>query len=310
MSVPSLKSKVTCERPNFVSERISRIPGRPAISISIGRVTSFSDSSAASAGTSVLICTWTPVMSGTASIGKFSADHKPPASSATAANRTIARWRRENSRMRSIMASRIWRFVRRRRLDRVELKPGEQLDLLSGFECFAPRVEQCLDRFEVLLLQLDVSGNRHCAEPVMTVGQFRRLAKLVHGFGPPVAHLGQFCLIRQRRLDDATVKVALSPEGQCFSLRPPRFRCLDIAFVPIPQRQWQRDADADLLLAITRALLRIIRPDSERRVTLLTSQGNFEPLLLQFDPSHEQLEIVRSPPRRTRRFCWRQRTTA
>src|SRR6266567_2090211 len=48
MSAPSLKFKVTCERPNFVSDRISSIPGRPAISISIGRVTSFSDSSPAS----------------------------------------------------------------------------------------------------------------------------------------------------------------------------------------------------------------------------------------------------------------------
>src|SRR5436309_1465307 len=242
-------------------------------------------------------------MSGTASIGKFSADHKPTASSATAANRTIARWRRENSRMRSIMASRIRRFVRRRRLDRVELKPGEQLDLLPGFERFAPRVEQCLDRFEVLLLQFNVSGNRHCAEPVMTVGEFRRLAKLIHGFGPPLVHLRQFCLIRQRRLDDATIEVALSHKSKCFSLRPPRFRCLYIAFVPIPQRQRQRDADADLLLAVARALLRKIRANGERRIAILARKRNFEPLLLQFDASHLQLEVVRLRRRQSKVCC-------
>src|SRR5437867_4174943 len=190
MSVPSLKSKVTCERPNFVSERISSIPGRPAISISIGRVTSFSDSSAARADTLVLICTCTPVISGTASIGKFSADHKPPASTATAPSITNARWRRENSRMRGIMASRNRGFVRRR-LNRFDFQPREPLQFLPRFQRLAPRIEQRLDRFEVLLLQLDVSSNRHSAEPVVTVSQFRRLSEFVDGLGTPLAHLRQ-----------------------------------------------------------------------------------------------------------------------
>ena len=95
---------MTCDSPNFVNERISSIPGNPAISISIGRVTSFSDSSAASAGTSVLICTCTPVMSGTASIGKCVADQSPTPTKAIAANKIMPRCRRENSRILSIIA--------------------------------------------------------------------------------------------------------------------------------------------------------------------------------------------------------------
>src|SRR6266498_2034274 len=105
MSVPSVKLSVTCERPNLVSERISSMPGSPAISRSMTCVISFSDSSAASAETSVLICTCTPVMSGTASIGRCVADHKPTPSKATAPSKTMARWRSENSRMRAIMVS-------------------------------------------------------------------------------------------------------------------------------------------------------------------------------------------------------------
>src|SRR5262249_20081161 len=76
-----------------------------AISRSIGCVTSFSDSSAASAATSVLICTWIPVMSGTASTGKCSADHKPAPSSPSAPRKTKASCPNENSSMRLIMTS-------------------------------------------------------------------------------------------------------------------------------------------------------------------------------------------------------------
>ena len=60
---------VSCDRPDLVIERISVMPGTPAIERSIGTVTRCSTSSGASAATGVLTCTWMPVMSGTASSG-------------------------------------------------------------------------------------------------------------------------------------------------------------------------------------------------------------------------------------------------
>ncbi len=75
--MPSLKVIVTCERPNLESERSSTMSGRPAISLSMGKVTSFSTSSGASAGTAVLICTCGLVMSGTASMGSRSIAQMP-----------------------------------------------------------------------------------------------------------------------------------------------------------------------------------------------------------------------------------------
>src|SRR5438552_2982144 len=226
MSVPALKFRVTCERPNFVSERISTILGRPAISISIGRVTSFYDSSAGSAWATVLICTCTQVKSDTASIGKHRDDHTPPVATATAANETIARWRREKSRMRSIMASRVRGSVRRG-LNCVEVQPGEPLQFLARLQRLAPRVEQRLHGFEILLLQFDVSGDGNCAKPEMTVGQFRCFAKFLDGFRSPFTHLGEFGLIRQQLLDEAPVEVALRDIERSLSLFLPRLRCRD-----------------------------------------------------------------------------------
>src|SRR6266511_4206376 len=147
-------------------------------------------------------------MSGTASIGKCNADHRPPPSSATAASRTKARWRRENSRMRSIMLPFLF-FLRLTDLNGVEIQPRQPLQFLSGLQRLAPRIEQRLDRFQVLLLQLDVSGDGHRAEPVVTVGQLRCFAKLIDRFGPPFSYLGEVPLVRQRCLDDAPVEVAL-----------------------------------------------------------------------------------------------------
>ncbi len=69
----------------------------------MGRVTSFSDSSAASAETSVFTCTCTPVMSGTASMGKWNAAHRPAPSKPNAASSTSARWRSANSSMPSVI---------------------------------------------------------------------------------------------------------------------------------------------------------------------------------------------------------------
>src|SRR5262245_4294976 len=66
----------------------------------MGNVTSFSISSGASAGTCVLTCTWTLVMSGTASMGSRSADQTPMPTRTSVASATNVRWRTENSRRR------------------------------------------------------------------------------------------------------------------------------------------------------------------------------------------------------------------
>ena len=93
MSTPSRKVIVTCDSPNFDSERNSTMSGRPAISLSMGKVTSFSTSSGASAGTPVLICTCGFVMSGTASMGNRSAAHPPTPMRISVASSTAARCR-------------------------------------------------------------------------------------------------------------------------------------------------------------------------------------------------------------------------
>ncbi len=105
MSVPSSNTSVTCDKPKRDSERNSVKPAMPPISVSMGNVTSFSISSGASAGTCVLICTWTLVMSGTASIGSRNADHTPMPTRMNVAKNTNARWRTENSSKRASMFS-------------------------------------------------------------------------------------------------------------------------------------------------------------------------------------------------------------
>jgi hypothetical protein len=74
MSVPSSKTTVTTERPNFVSDRTSSSRGRPLIAVSTGNVTNCSTSSGARPGLSVSTWTCTVVMSGTASIGRCRAE--------------------------------------------------------------------------------------------------------------------------------------------------------------------------------------------------------------------------------------------
>ena len=91
MSEPSSNTIVTWERPYLESDRIWVMPGSPASSVSMGKVTSFSISSGASAGTSVLTCTWTLVMSGTASTGRRMADQRPTPIRIRVANRTRVR---------------------------------------------------------------------------------------------------------------------------------------------------------------------------------------------------------------------------
>lgn len=62
---------VTCDRPERDSERVCSSAGNPAIAVSIGKVMRCSVSSGENPAAPVLICTWTLVMSGTASIGSF-----------------------------------------------------------------------------------------------------------------------------------------------------------------------------------------------------------------------------------------------
>src|SRR6266496_4071022 len=97
-----------------------------------------------------------PVMSGTASIGKCSADHEPAASSATAPSRTIGRCLSENSRMLLIMLS---LFVAG--FNRAKIDAGQKPNLFSSFQCFTARIEERINRLQVLLLQLYVGRNRH-----------------------------------------------------------------------------------------------------------------------------------------------------
>jgi hypothetical protein len=69
-SVPSSKTTVTAERPKRETLRICSTPGSPLIDDSTGNVMVRSTSTGPSAGTLVRTCTWTLVMSGTASIGR------------------------------------------------------------------------------------------------------------------------------------------------------------------------------------------------------------------------------------------------
>ena len=67
--MPSSNTIVTAESPKRDTLRISSTPGRPLIDDSTGNVIVRSTSTGPSAGTFVSTCTWTLVMSGTASMG-------------------------------------------------------------------------------------------------------------------------------------------------------------------------------------------------------------------------------------------------
>ena len=77
MSVPSSKTIVTEEKPNWVIERTSLMRGMPFMAFSTGIVMNRSTSSGPSAGASVKAITCTLVMSGTASIGRLAANRPP-----------------------------------------------------------------------------------------------------------------------------------------------------------------------------------------------------------------------------------------
>src|SRR6185295_18647002 len=111
MSAWSSNTSVTCDRPKREMDRISTSPCNPCISVSMGKVICFSISSAASAAMEVLICTWTFVMSGTASMGSRDADQTPAATTPMTPSSTKMRWRSEKSNMRATMGGTLFLSV-------------------------------------------------------------------------------------------------------------------------------------------------------------------------------------------------------
>src|SRR5580698_6621370 len=77
MSVPSLKTIVTTDTPNLETDRICSTSGSPLIAPETGNDNNESTSSGDNAGASVITWTCTLVKSGTASIGKWSAEYTP-----------------------------------------------------------------------------------------------------------------------------------------------------------------------------------------------------------------------------------------
>src|SRR5215213_1589121 len=104
MSVLSVKTAVTWEKPLRENDRVDSSPGVPASAVSIGKVICFSISIGVSAGATALIWTCTLVTSGTASIGSLVNDHAPKIAAPSVTSRTIQRRWTEKMRMRSIIS--------------------------------------------------------------------------------------------------------------------------------------------------------------------------------------------------------------
>ena len=168
------------------------------------------------------------------------------------------------------------------------------MQFLPRFERLAPGVEQCFDRFEILLLQLYVGGDGHRTEAVVTVSQLRGIAEFHQRVGAPFCHLAQLGFIGERGSDDLAFNLSLQDEEGCFRLSLPGLGDFDTALAPVPQRQWQRYGKAGLLLAIPGALLREVRPHRKGRIALLSSQRDFEALLPDFRLTHPQIKVVRA----------------
>src|SRR5512137_2575664 len=92
MLVASSNVATTCDKPNLEMERTFWSPGRPLTASSTGIVTCCSASWGLSAGTLVLICTWTGVVSGNASIGSRLNERPPMTISAAASTQTSSRF--------------------------------------------------------------------------------------------------------------------------------------------------------------------------------------------------------------------------
>ena len=105
MSVPSSNVTTTCDRPNFEIERTSSRPGRPLIACSTGKVICRSISSGESDGATVLICTWTGVVSGKASMSKWPSENAPRPANTSATATTSTRCRSEKSMIQLSMGS-------------------------------------------------------------------------------------------------------------------------------------------------------------------------------------------------------------
>src|SRR5262249_39587822 len=97
--VSSENTTVTSETPYFDSERTCMVRGSPAMARSTGIVTYCSISIGDSAREDVMICTWTWVRGGTASMGSRSAAGTPSTTKSTAASSTTSRLRKDSWRM-------------------------------------------------------------------------------------------------------------------------------------------------------------------------------------------------------------------
>lgn len=103
MLVRSVNTAVICANPFRENERVDPIPGMPASAVSNATVTCFSISTGVSAGATAFTCTWTLVMSGTASIGSLVTDQMPDVAMAMVTSRTSHLRRTEKSTMASII---------------------------------------------------------------------------------------------------------------------------------------------------------------------------------------------------------------
>ena len=93
--MPSSKVTTTWDSPNFEMERTPVSRGRPPIACSMGNVIWRSASSGESEGETVLIWTWTGVVSGKASISRCRIATNPSATKASAPAITRKRCRRD-----------------------------------------------------------------------------------------------------------------------------------------------------------------------------------------------------------------------
>src|SRR4051812_3835043 len=87
----------TCEKPNFETLRSPERPFKPPRAYSTGKVMSRSTSSGESSVATVLIWTWTGVVSGKASSGRCVAERTPTTTSSPAARSTKKRFFRLKS---------------------------------------------------------------------------------------------------------------------------------------------------------------------------------------------------------------------
>src|SRR4051794_35791959 len=111
MSVPSSNVATTCDRPNFETERTCSSPFRPPTACSTGKVICRSTSSGASSGALALICTWTGVVSGKASSGRWIAARTPSATRMPPRSRITNRFFRLKSIVALSMGKRLRSFA-------------------------------------------------------------------------------------------------------------------------------------------------------------------------------------------------------